>query len=303
MATTRTPNFNDVILVGGTGRSGTTIVGKLLSRHSQVKLSKPAEIKFLTSGNGLLDLVQNPRFSRNGKPLLGKHRNLIRFEKGLFGKWWERSGKKGGVTGLKVGIDQQSLHEIFSELQSSLGEDRALASAKFFRAFVDYQLQGTENSYWIDTTPPNLMRADEISRLLPQVRFIHMIRDGRDVASSVVREPWGPNNHFAALEWWRERLLKIIKATEAIPDQVKHIWLEDLVTDNREQTLNELLNFLGLDPDEKLTAYFIREVVVDSANIARWSNEVEEKIKFNNRYHQIFDELVDKGLPLPMKQI
>ncbi len=48
--------FDDVILTGGTGRSGTTIVGLLISRHSQIALSRPTEIRLLTDGNGLLDL-------------------------------------------------------------------------------------------------------------------------------------------------------------------------------------------------------------------------------------------------------
>ena len=50
-------DFSDAILSGGTGRSGTTIVGKLLTRHSKICISRPTEIKVLTSGNGLLDLL------------------------------------------------------------------------------------------------------------------------------------------------------------------------------------------------------------------------------------------------------
>jgi hypothetical protein len=43
------------------------------------------------------------------------------------------------------------------------------------------------------------MQADLINQLLPRSKFIHVIRDGRDVASSVVKEKWGPSEHFAAL--------------------------------------------------------------------------------------------------------
>jgi hypothetical protein len=71
--------FSDALFIGGSGRSGTTIAGKLLSRHQEVVLAKPIEIKFLTSGNGLLDLYLNPRISRSGKVRVRPNANLKRF--------------------------------------------------------------------------------------------------------------------------------------------------------------------------------------------------------------------------------
>jgi hypothetical protein len=41
--------FSDALFIGGSGRSGTTIAGKLLSMHQEVVLAKPIEIKYLTS--------------------------------------------------------------------------------------------------------------------------------------------------------------------------------------------------------------------------------------------------------------
>jgi len=76
-----TADFSDVLFIGGTGRSGTTIAGKLLSRHTEVKLSVPVEIKFLTSGNGLLDLYRDPWISRTGKFAWRRDANLHKFIK------------------------------------------------------------------------------------------------------------------------------------------------------------------------------------------------------------------------------
>ena len=42
--------FNPIpIFIGGTGRSGTTIVGDLLNEHPEVRTSLPTEIKFLSN--------------------------------------------------------------------------------------------------------------------------------------------------------------------------------------------------------------------------------------------------------------
>ena len=68
------------------------------------------------------------------------------------------------------------------------------------------------------------MRSSAISELLPGAKFIHMIRDGRDVACSVVLEKWGPDEHFEALEWWRKRLLIVLDEAKKNPDSVLHVW-------------------------------------------------------------------------------
>jgi hypothetical protein len=45
------------VFVGGTGRSGTTVVGDLLDHHEHIRTSVPIEIKFLANKSGLLQLV------------------------------------------------------------------------------------------------------------------------------------------------------------------------------------------------------------------------------------------------------
>jgi hypothetical protein len=295
-------DFSDLLFIGGTGRSGTTIAGKLLSRHRNIRLAKPVEIKFLTSGNGLLDLYRNPWISRTGKISFGKNANFEKFKRSALDKWWSRPGKKGGVTGLQSGIALGEWEQLLSELEMGLDKNRLNACRRFFRNYVDLQKQ-SEDSLWLDTTPLNLMRAREISTLLPGSRFLHMIRDGRDVASSVVRELWGPDSHFKALEWWRKRLLTILKETQQLNGLVLHIWLEDLVHHDRERTYSRMTSFLNLDSDRNMQHYFESTVAPSQSNTGRWKIEVMESSKFDRRYREIMDELNAKGLPQPMKQI
>lgn len=294
--------FSDVLFIGGTGRSGTTITGKLLSRHSQIKLSKPVEIKLITAGNGLLDLYLNPRFSRTGKIILGKEKNYIRFEKTFYEKWWSRQGKKGGPTGLSLTITEDRAQQLLRELRTELTVDRAVACQNFLRKIIDEQMPSKSTKYWVDTTPPNLMRADEIDQLFPGARFLHLIRDGRDVASSVVREPWGPNSHNEALEWWRKRMIKILRATRSLNGNVQHLWMEDLVMHNRHETLSGILDFLGLSDEPKLRTYFEEIVNPKASNTGRWKREVANPQAFDQRYKKIFVELLALGMPHPKKQ-
>jgi Sulfotransferase family len=61
---------------------------------------------------------------------------------------------------------------------------------------------------WGDKTPVYVHELDLLARLFPDARFIHIIRDGRDVAlsySSHESAPWGPMNvSQAALKWRRD---------------------------------------------------------------------------------------------------
>ena len=299
--------FDDAIFIGGTGRSGTTILGKLLHRHHQINLSKPVEIKFLTAGTGLLDLHRNPWISRSGKVNLKRNGNFLKFQKSVNQKWWERDGKKGGKGGLSSGISRSSWEVLESELGKNLRIDRTMACQSFFRSFLDLQLlnESAPNSkkFWVDTTPPNLMRADEIARLLPGCKFIHIMRDGRDVASSVIKERWGPDSFDDALIWWSKRMKTILQNTQELNDQVLHIWFEDLVHFNRDVTLRKILNFLEVSEDDGIRKYFDEIVIPASANSGRWRNEVLDKERYARRYEGLIKKLVERGLLEPMTQI
>jgi len=45
---------------------------------------------------------------------------------------------------------------------------------------------------WVEKSPDNCMRAGFLSRLFEDARVVHVVRDGRDVACSLMRVPWGP---------------------------------------------------------------------------------------------------------------
>lgn len=295
-------DFSDVIFTGGSGRSGTTIVGKMLGRHPDVQVASPIEIKFLTAGNGLLDVVENRRFHKNGKPVIRKDGNLTKFEKCILNKWWIRESKDGDKTGLHLGIGRDLLEEFLSQLRLDIEIDREQAARNFFRKFVNSQLAQRRRSRWVDTTPPNLMRSSAISTLLPGSKFIHMVRDGRDVACSVVREKWGPSEHFEALEWWRKRLLTVLDESKKNPDSILHVWLEELIHHERDKTFHNIADFAKLSDSPKMYSYFNEEMQPKSANSQRWKNEIKKAKKFSARYEEIIEELISRGLPAPKKQ-
>ena len=292
-----TIEFDDVILIGGSGRSGTTITGKLLSRHTEVTLAKPVEIKFLTGGTGLIDLYRDPWISRAGKLNLLPNGNFTKFKSSVEKKWWNRESKDGSRSGLHKGINRDVWEDLVAQLEHELQRDRLGACRRFMRSFIDIQKFESGSKLWADTTPTNLIRKDEISQLLPGARFLHVIRDGRDVASSIVRENWGPNTHMEGLRWWKARVRAIINQCQRGDSRVLHIWLEDLVEDRRNESLLSLMNFLGLQCESRFARYFNDEVIPARLHRNRWVNEVENLEEFNKSYQKFLQQLMKKGLP------
>ena len=293
-------DFSDVILVGGTGRSGTTIMGKLLSRHPAVGLAKPSEIRILTYGNGLLDLHLRNRVGRYKHLMVTDNLHLTRFKYRLFNDWWERESKLGGKAGLIQGIQREELQELYGCMRNDWKTNREIAPTRFFRSFVDLQKRSSGNQLWIDTTPANLFRATQIASFLPNVRFIHMVRDGRDVIASVVREPWGPKNYDEGLIWYRNRMIRNLLNSRALGVQVLTLSLEDLVLQNRIQSLKRVLSFLQIENDSKIQKYFETEVTSEKVRQGRWRSDVSDVATFNARYFAIVAELkkIDPQLPL-----
>src|SRR6185503_15592945 len=72
-----------------------------------------------------------------------------------------------------------------------------------FRSFYRLYANRHGKTRWGDKTPVYCKHIDAIRRVLPESRFIHIIRDGRDVALSL-RQIWfspGPDIETQAKYW------------------------------------------------------------------------------------------------------
>ena len=99
---------------------------------------------------------------------------------------------------------------------------------------------------WGDKTPAYIGHVDRLAEIWPDARFVHLIRDGRDVALSVMNVPFGPNNAWAAARSWASVIRQGHKAAARYPGRLLEVRYEDLVSKPAE-TVALLCDFLGLD--------------------------------------------------------
>ncbi len=93
----------------------------------------------------------------------------------------------------------------------------------------------------------------EIQLYLPEARFIHLIRDGRDVALSILKQSFGPETIEAAAERWRSRVLRG-RSQQDYLGYYMEVKFEDLVLDTEGQ-LRRICEFIELDFDPAMLGY------------------------------------------------
>ena len=296
------------VFIGGSGRSGTTVTLNLLQRHPQFHASLPREIKFLTSRHGLLDLVYTRPFSVE-EDLHGYRYNLVTrvlpllrrnqmeyFTNNLFNRWWSEEGKAGKARGLVQSVSLEVVENAHNEFIRTFALNRASAAREFFYSLADAQIK-KDALYFGDSTPVNMMHADQIHQLLPEARFINVIRDGRDVAVSISKERWGPNDPYEALSWWANRVHRAALALKRVnPNSVLQYRIEDLIVHEREKSYANLLNFLKLEDSEVLREYFAEQLTAEKLHTGRWRNEVKDSDRFNAKYKALCKKLLSKGI-------
>jgi hypothetical protein len=212
--------------VVGLGRSGTTLLRLMLDAHPALTI--PPETHFVPS---LIQASGNLRFTpeRAARWIVeGRHRRWADF-----------------------GLDPD---ELLARLRAIEDFNAPDALRAFYRLYAERQ----GKPRWGDKTPDYVRKMKKIQLTLPEARFIHLIRDGRDaglshnarIVSRGVREPLPPAD--LAHRW----VMRIAKARESAADLNGYLELryEDLVTDPV-PALRKVCELIELDYDPAMLDY------------------------------------------------
>lgn len=200
------------VFIVGAARSGTTLLRLMLDAHPSFAV--PPESHFVvTLASRRLGLRDRPDALLDA--ILGHHR---------FALW---------------GVDARQVRDaVIAERPTSYAD----VIDAVFRAYA--RLRGARR--WGDKTPGYVEHLEFLGREFPRARFVHVIRDGRSVAASVARQPWGPPSAISAAWWWRRRVRRGRRAGIGLGGRYHELRYEDLVQDPP-GALAALCDFLGED--------------------------------------------------------
>lgn len=98
---------------------------------------------------------------------------------------------------------------------------------------------------WGEKTPRNAFWIDEIHTLFPDARFIHIVRDGRDMAIDISDSILLPYSVYSGANLWQRYVLAIRDSMCRLPeDAFIEIRYEDLCA-APESTIRKLCTFMG----------------------------------------------------------
>jgi hypothetical protein len=157
-----------------------------------------------------------------------------RFHRHFRGKWWKRA--EG------YGYGAAEIDDLFREF-----------ARNWFETYM--RRQGTRR--WADKTPQTIRILPYLWELFPTAKFVHMIRDGRDVACSIVPQRWGPDNVKDAARRWVSCIEAGVKQ-RGDAERYMEIRYEDLVL-HAERELRRLCAWIGEPFDPAMLDYHAKD--------------------------------------------
>ncbi len=203
----RNPKNLPVFIVGS-GRCGTTLLGVILDSHPNIAITP--ETQFLP---GVVYRLLRVRGVQNMVEVFFSFPRVS-----------------------ETGVTRDELASIFRK-------QRLKTPSALLESFYTNYAERRGKIRWGDNTPAYTGCMGLIERLFGGAAFIHMIRDGRDVAVSMMPLDWGPNTVAEAAHYWKAVVLK----TRQVGAKLHHYYeirYEDLLN-APETTLRNICNFLN----------------------------------------------------------
>ncbi|BCL59430.1 sulfotransferase [Desulfomarina profundi] len=142
-------------------------------------------------------------------------------------------------------------------IRSGLNQDRFLLNApnhsSNYLDFLDFFMTSIAIDQgkfrWAENTPNHILEITNIAKHFPDARFIHVIRDGRAVASSLDKLNWISLKHpalrmISAGIHWKTQVKQGRKQGKKLDRNYMELFYEELI-ENPEKVLQELSVFTG----------------------------------------------------------
>jgi len=273
-----------MIFVGGTGRSGTTILGEIIAADEKV-IATQQEVRFITDPGGLLDLYNGlliPDFALNDRAIqqfITLYTSAI--QGGIFWSLLRFCLSKVGISSLRYRnlrfkrAVRKSLKKLLRDFYSDLGiksvngiwygspsfrfskiyyitnHDEAAIREKiqkficgFFTLISNHNMNA--HTYFLDDSPTAVLHYRQLHKLFPNSKFVIARRSSTNVVNSFKKQTWGKRRT-------EEDTLKCVQNiddfinTTIVGENVHFVNYDNLVSRQKQiSELNKLSDFLSI---------------------------------------------------------
>ena len=214
------------IFVVGCDRSGTTLLSLILSQSPDL---------YVTLESGFIpDLYEN------------------RDDYGDFtsakSRWYFiRDLQKTKATSKTIAFDIFGISD--TEAERLLNQAAPCSYADAINALFGKTAHLHDKSRWGNKTPKYVLHLSLLNELFPESKIIHVIRDPRDVAASILKAGWTSTIKETAL-YWDKRVRAGIEGRSFGEDRYYELKYESLLK-NPGKKISEICNWLNIDFDKK----------------------------------------------------
>jgi hypothetical protein len=216
------PPPDPLVFVGGSERSGTTLLRNMLTAHPELAVPNESPFTFRT------------------------YREMA------------RRGQEGDVALAWQLLQETSRFKQWrlplEEVEAMLREHPPASYADLIRVIFAAYARWRGKPHAGDKTTANALWFPWLADQFPGSRFVHVLRDPREVCMSRVVQIFNKGGMVGAAEHWRAHVAGAREAMPALGDRILEVRYEELIAAPRAQ-LERLVEFLGIGFDPVMLQY------------------------------------------------
>lgn len=241
------------IFIGGTPRSGTTLLRLLVDSHPQIAITPESGYLFRLVLYAPA-LYQHFRCQRDILAFIRDVRTIPRMK-----DWFSCDISTETVAESLKG--RVHIGDILEAIYKQYAKKRG-------------------KPYWGDKTPKNIQSASKIISVFPNAKFLIIVRDGRDVALSLNKTIFGKASLRKSAQRWAREVRAALSLQSLHPNRVLLIRFEDLIQ-YPERLCASIFDFIGVD---KCPSIRNRYLAHDDDTHHTKSKYYRKPFNVNNRY-------------------
>jgi hypothetical protein len=242
--------------VVGANRSGTTLLRMMLDAHPLLTI--PPETHFVPD---VIDAADDGATPERIVEVMTSHR-----------EWGD------------FGLDAD-------DVLARMREIEPLTAGSALRAFYGLYAERAGKERWGEKTPGYATNMVQIQGALPEARFVHLIRDGRDVALSAMDRAKKPLTAGQVAKRWKRRIAEFLELPwdpamldyhERAAQRLEEMARELPATEKRPQ----------LEQDHRLKIHALTKEPPKKDRVERWREQMSEEDR--QAFEQVAGELLDE---------
>ncbi len=254
------------VFIVGAARSGTTLLQYMLRSHPDISLPT-AESHFFI-----------PFYLR-------------RMEFGDLTQYKNLHALINEIYHSKISFFNDDLHGInfnVEEITTTLHHQECTTIPEVITGIFRANAKAEQKTRWGDKTPYYILHLDTLLEMFPDAQFVHLIRDGRDCALSMLQRKWDLKifNIYHAAYTWEKYVQAGRTFSVGHPECYLEIRYEDILN-NPKRSMHDLCNFLNVPYDDALIEFKksigagnktpLLTKPLQRSNQSKWQSTMKEK--------------------------